>query len=108
MNITLSEQIDELVKCINLATPTNSIILFGSQANGTPTKDSDIDLCVITNEQGKRKLQILREIRKAISPISSLPVDILVYKKEEFAERALLPTTLEFKIEREGIKVYGQ
>lgn len=106
--MAISEQVNELVKHINLATPATSIILFGSQVNGIPTKDSDIDICVITHEQGKRKLQIIREIRKAISPILSLPIDILVYQENEFAERAILPTTLEFKIEQEGIKVYGQ
>ena len=108
MNLAISEQLNELVKYINLATPAISIILFGSHANGTPTKDSDIDICVITPKQEKRKLQILREIRKSIAPILFLPVDILVYQEKEFAERAILPTTLEFKIEQEGIKVYGQ
>ena len=108
MNLIISDQIDQIVKHISLTTPTTSIILFGSQVNGTSTKDSDIDICVITHEQEKRKLQILREIRKAIAPIISIPVDILVYQEKEFAERAILPTTLEFKIEQEGIKVYGQ
>lgn len=108
LNLSISEQISELVKHINLATPVSSIILFGSQVNGFPTKDSDIDLCVITQEQDKRKLQILREIRKAIASISSFPIDILVYQEKEFAERANLPTTLEFKIKQEGLKVYGQ
>lgn len=106
--MAISEQINELVKYINIATPASSIILFGSQVNGIPTKDSDIDICVITHDQKKRKLQILREIRKTISPILSLPIDILVYHENEFAERSILPTTLEFKIQQEGIKVYGQ
>ena len=108
MNMAISEQINELVKYITTTTPATAIILFGSQVNGIPTKDSDIDICVITHDHEKRKLQILREIRKAIAPILSLPVDILVYQENEFAERAILPTTLEFIIEREGIKVYGQ
>ena len=108
MSLAVSDQIDELVKQINLATPASSIILFGSHANGTPTKDSDIDLCVITREKEKRKLQILRDIRKAIVSISSMPVDILVYQESEFAERSAEPTTFEFKIEQEGIKIYGQ
>ena len=108
MNLGISEHINELVKRINIATPVASIILFGSQVNGIPTKDSAIDICVITHEHEKRKLEIMREIRKAIAPILSLPVDILVYRENEFMERAILPTTLEFKIEQEGIKVYGQ
>lgn len=108
MDLAISNQINEIVKCINLTTPTKSIILFGSQVNGTSTKDSDIDICVITPDEEKRKLQILREIRKAIAPILSLPVDILVYREKEFTERAVLPASLEFKIEQEGIKVYEQ
>lgn len=106
-NIT-SEDITRLVDQIRAATPATAIILFGSQAKGTATKESDIDVCVITRETAKRKLIITREIRKSIASTVLLPVDILVYQENEFAERAILPTTLEFKIEREGIKVYEQ
>ena len=81
LNLPISEQINELVKYINLATPATSIILFGSHASGTPTKDSDIDICVIMPKQEKRKLQILREIRKAIAPIYLCQLIFLCIKK---------------------------
>lgn len=107
MDQSISEHLKNLVKHINLIIPTSTIILFGSYANGTPTEDSDIDICVITNVQEKKKLQILRNIRKAISPILSIPVDILLYYESEFKQRASIPTTLEYKINCEGIIIYG-
>ena len=36
------------------------------------------------------------------------PVDLLIYQKNEFYERAGLNTTFEYKIKSEGIKVYEE
>ena len=41
------------------------IILFGSYAYGNPNDESDIDLCIIINEN-RRKLEIIREIRRIV------------------------------------------
>jgi len=52
------------------------VILFGSYAYGTPTKDSDLDICVI--EKGKiSKRERKSTIRKALK-------DILVEKYDYF------------------------
>ena len=83
------------------------IISFGSYAYGEPNKESGIDLCVITDIKGKRKIDIMREIRREIKPFISSPVDILVYDEKEFDERAELRNTLEYKISREGRLIYG-
>jgi len=37
------------------------IYLFGSYAYGQPDKGSDIDLCIITDDNGKRKIEVLRQ-----------------------------------------------
>ena len=60
------------------------IILFGSYGWGTPTADSDIDLCIIhptTLKRGKRVLMI----RDVLSSFC-YPLDILVYTPEEVEE----------------------
>lgn len=108
MNEKVKFEIDEIVKSIKNEIPTNEIILFGSQSNGTATADSDIDLCIITKDDKERKLDKIRRIRKKISSFITMPVDILVYDKEEFEERAMLNSTFEFKLKNEGIKVYEQ
>ncbi len=43
----------------------SEIILFGSYANGNPGQVSDIDLCVITEDQ-RRKIEILWDRQEAI------------------------------------------
>ena len=70
-------------------------------------KDSDIDLCVITDLNNKRKIDIIREIRRELIDLIFNPLDILVYSEEEFKERAGLRSTLEHKIMTNGMKVYG-
>lgn len=84
------------------------VILFGSHAYGRPDVESDVDICVILDLSGKRKIEVLREIRRELSPIISSPLDILVYSEHEFDERANLPSTLEHKILTQGIQVYEQ
>ncbi|MBU0764530.1 MAG: nucleotidyltransferase domain-containing protein [Bacteroidetes bacterium] len=79
-----------------------SIILFGSYAYGKPEAVSDIDLCIITDEN-RRKLDIIREIRKTVAPVANKPLDILVYRNDEFHSRASIKSTLEYKIKNEGV-----
>ena len=102
---TKTQAIIDKIKTTGLA---SEIILFGSYANGNVNIDSDIDLCIITDETQKRSRDIIREIRKAISPIAELPVDLVVYAKNDFNSRAKLNTTFEYKIKEEGISLYEQ
>lgn len=83
------------------------IILFGSYAFGTPTPDSDLDLCIVTDLQRKRKLEIMRDIRREINSILNGSLDILIYSNDEFAQRSSLENTLEHKILEEGKLLHG-
>ncbi|PEB54536.1 nucleotidyltransferase [Bacillus sp. AFS098217] len=82
------------------------IILFGSHAYGTPTEDSDFDLCVVVNGVGKRKREVINQINWGIYDILETPVDILVYGPEEFEERSARKVTMEHKIAEEGKVLY--
>lgn len=65
------------------------IILFGSYANGNPDENSDIDLMVIldnnhvskTYEERLNKKLFIRSLVRKIN--RKIPLDILVYSKEE-------------------------
>jgi len=98
----------EAVLAIQSSVSPQKIYLFGSYADGTFTEDSDLDLCIITSLEGLRKLDVLRKIRQAIVRYVDMPVDLLVYDKDEFQERAMLTTTIEHKIASKGVLVYGQ
>ena len=77
--------------------------VFGSYTKDTQTKDSDIDLCILTNEN-RRKLEILREIRRNVGDIN-YPLDILVYKTDEFNERVNNKYIMESKIYKDGVEL---
>ena len=101
------EQIDSLVDRIKDFN-AKEIILFGSYTDGTANEDSDVDLCVITREREKRKIEIIKELRRAIATVLSYPVDLLVYDEEEFYERANATSSFEYKIKTKGVEVYEQ
>ena len=96
-----------LVDEINGVFDVNSIYLFGSYAYGNPNEDSDLDICVITDNKSKRKIEIIKLIRKAIAKVQHMSVDLLVYYNDEFKERAEIDCTMEHQILSEGVKLYG-
>ena len=72
--------------------PSNpyKIILFGSHANGTSNEHSDIDLMVILDNYDvsktyEERLEKKVSINKLVLEINrKVPLDLLVYSKEEF------------------------
>ena len=99
----LESELKKLASKIKEITPATKIYLFGSYAYGTPNEDSDIDLCILTNEN-RRKLEILREIRRNVGDIN-YPLDILVYKTDEFNERVNNKYIMESKINKDGVEI---
>ena len=77
--------IEEVKRQIVLAIkPLNpeKIILFGSYAYGTPTEDSDLDICVVEKEFESKWKEKAR-VRKLLSGIK-VGKDILVPRLDEF------------------------
>ncbi|RKD27944.1 Nucleotidyltransferase domain-containing protein [Caminicella sporogenes DSM 14501] len=107
----MGNEINKIINQIKEVVLTSKIYLFGSFAYGTPNDESDLDLCIVINERdvrNVRKRDLIKAIRKSISKVASMPVDILVYYKDEFDERAALESTLEYKIAHEGVSLYEQ
>lgn len=107
MEANISEQIELLKNTLLKNIGVKEIFVFGSYADGDANAESDIDLCVITDLNNKRKIDIIRDIRRELMNLISSPLDILVYSENEFKERAGLRNTLEHEILMNGIKVYG-
>ena len=80
--------IEDLIFLLKPSDPYK-IILFGSHATGNPNKDSDIDIMVIldNNDVSKTYTERLNKkiyIRNLLININrNIPLDILVYSKEE-------------------------
>jgi len=80
--------LDNLVVLLKPSDPYK-IILFGSYANGNPNENSDIDLLVILDNNHVSKTYEERlnkkiSIKNSVIEINrKVPLDILVYSKEE-------------------------
>ena len=55
------------------------IILFGSYANGKPTKNSDVDLVVIMPFRGSDTKKVVKMLTRVGAPF---PMDVLLWKPE--------------------------
>ncbi|MEA3344448.1 MAG: nucleotidyltransferase domain-containing protein [Patescibacteria group bacterium] len=82
------KEIEKIIKQIREKYKPEKIILYGSFANGDPTKDSDVDLFIIKRtkkERTKRHLEIDRMFLDRV-----VPLDILVYTPQEIKKRLIL------------------
>lgn len=82
------------------------IILFGSQATGRATSESDIDLLVVLSEvTSKRQAAIAMRRSLADLPIGK---DIIVTTPEEIARRGYVVGTVLHQAITEGTVLYEQ
>jgi len=103
----IRQTLDEISQIIAKTVPVESIYLFGSYAYGNPNRDSDLDLYIVfKDEMQKRELDAITDILMAISPFHNMSMDILGLKQNRFNVRKKY-ATLERKIAREGVRLYG-
>ena len=106
----MSEQIKESLEIVKdsvlKAVPATAIYLFGSYAYGEPNADSDLDIYVVVPEKEMCSIDMHANIRDGLREKVTMPVDILLREESMFNYRVSAPT-LERKILREGVKVYG-
>jgi predicted nucleotidyltransferase len=104
----IKDELEILTRIIVETVPVEQIYLFGSYAYGIPHKDSDLDLYVVLKDDAPmQEVEAMDAIYFATYNIDTKPVDILAHKLSKYLERKPLPT-LERKIAREGIRIYGQ
>lgn len=102
---SVNEHIQEMVERIVTQFQPEKIILFGSHARGDGTTDSDVDLLVVMNVQGSKRV-IQREIRAAVHDVR-VPKDIIVSRPEEFQWRKDIVGTIERPAALEGRILYA-
>ena len=108
MDTKVQEELEKLKELIINAIPVEQIYLFGSYAYGTPHKYSDLDLYVVLKDDVQmRDLDAGLQISLAIARKKSMPVDIIAKNKKDFLNRMNGRFTLEQKVTREGIRIYG-
>jgi len=103
----IEEIISRLVKNFEI----EDIILFGSYAYGNPDENSDIDIVVILKERGfARDYEDLLSRRLKISSLfldikKIIPMDILVYTKDEWEKLLDLNSSFIREINEKGVRL---
>ncbi len=82
------------------------IYVFGSQARGEATPDSDIDLLVVVPAAEEPGYRLDQKAYHAAAP-HSLPLEILVIPREEFEWRSRALASLPATVLREGKVLYA-
>lgn len=77
--------IKQAVKRIGERFHPKTVILFGSYARGSSTRDSDIDLLVIFSKSGNRARRYT-EVSQELEPMF-LPVDLLIRSAKDIQSR---------------------
>jgi predicted nucleotidyltransferase len=80
------------------------VYLFGSQARGTATEDSDIDLLIIADMEGprhKRSMSINQLFLRR-----DFGMDVFVFKPDEFERQKVLVNSISYIVSKEGKIVY--
>ena len=99
-----SEEVSDLVRSIEKlveAFHPDRIYVFGSQARGTATPDSDVDLMVIVPDSDQPSYRRAQAAYEAVGD-HVLPLDLLVWTQQEFDERLPAAASLPATVAREG------
>lgn len=105
----------EIIKIINNALETNHFpfpvlgaVLFGSQANGTPTNDSDIDLLVVAENINKKLHHRKKEMLAIKHSLPVKPLDILLLTPGEVISNFSNHNPLFLDIAEDGIIIHDK
>lgn len=105
MAVQIREDLTNICRIISETLDVERIYLFGSHAYGVPAPDSDYDLCVVIPDSSIRPSEAVKMIRRALFPVQTTPLDVIVYRSSVFRERQEA-ASLERKIAREGVPLY--
>ena len=97
------EEIEEFSRNLVREFRPRKIILFGSYARGTATRDSDVDLFIILPFKGKPVFKSV-EIRLKLKP--PFPMDLIVRTPEKVQERLTMGDAFVQEVLEEGRILY--
>jgi len=104
--IVSEAKLTELAQRLVAGLHPRRIILFGSQAWGKPTGDSDVDLLVVVEHSDE---PAYRRARRAYRSLQGVRVacDVLVHTLQEVETAKRVPASLLRRIVEEGRVPYG-
>ena len=99
------DKIQEATKRLVEAYDPVAIYLFGSYAWGEPNEDSDLDLFVVVSDDYKVAFSTYKIGNRALWNMG-FSKDLIVSNESDFRTWSNHPSTLQHKIQKEGIKLY--
>ena len=102
----VEQVLPEIVRRLRAALAPERIYLFGSCASGTPGRDSDVDILVVVPESRLGFYQRATEASRALDDVD-VPIDVLVYTREEFDRDASRFASLGSLVLSKGKLVYA-
>ena len=105
MNIQANLQ--SVIEVVKNIIPLREAYLFGSYAYGQPNQDSDFDIYLVADSIDGNHHEKLVAIYGAIHGVAGKPTDVLLNTKENFDYRKGNTGTLEYKVVKDGVKLYG-
>ncbi len=105
MNVDYQKEIENIKTQIIEKYKPEKIILFGSAARGKVDLDSDADFLIIKKDTPYYGADRIRELSRIIE--RNIPVDLLIYRPEEFNKRLKMGDPFLKAILKEGKTLYG-
>jgi predicted nucleotidyltransferase len=105
MRVDFQSEIKSITNQIIEKYNPEKIILFGSAARGQFSLDSDADFLIIKKNTPYYGADRIRELSRLIE--RNIPIDLLVYKPEEFKKRIEMGDPFLKAILKEGKILYG-
>jgi predicted nucleotidyltransferase len=105
MQIDFNKEIIKITRQIIEKYMPEKIILFGSVARGEIGPDSDADFLIIKKRVPDFGADRIRELSRLID--RDIPLDLIVYRPEEFEERLNMGDPFLKSIIKEGKILYG-
>lgn len=102
--------LESMVDAITDVVPTDSIYIFGSYARGEERPSSDVDIMVITENDDERPIRYATKASTSISRLmydAGLDYDLLARFRDDYLDRKIRCTTVDYAIANEGVKIYG-
>ena len=96
----------ESVRRLRAMLPAERIYLFGSQARGDATDDSDYDFMVVVPRSSLPRYKRDQQAFRALCGLG-VPKDVLVLTREEFTDALQVPSSLPAAVVNEGILLYA-
>jgi predicted nucleotidyltransferase len=105
MDADVTKEIENITRQIIEKYDPEKIILFGSVARGEFRRDSDADFLIIKKDPPFYGADRIRELNRLIE--RNIPIDLLIYKPEEFEKRLKMGDPFLKAVVNEGKVLYG-